>query len=64
MESIRKYLKILEEIKDLLTCLPDIEDYNDTFYDDMNYIIDKQIDKFEMKLENKELKECRRCKNW
>ena len=62
MQSIREYLKNLEEIKDLLSYLPDIEDYNDTFYDDMNYLIDKQIDKFEMKLNNKELEERRRCK--
>ena len=62
MQSIREYLKNLEEIKDLLSYLPDIEDYNDTFYDDMNYLIDKQIDKFEMKLNNIELEERRRCK--
>lgn len=56
MEALRKYLLILEEIQDLLTCLPDIECYTDTFYDDVNYLIDKQKDKMEACLEVKEVK--------
>ena len=55
MESVRKYLLILEEVKDLLTNLPDIESYTDTFYDDISYLIDKQYDKMKSWLEVKEV---------
>lgn len=54
MESLRKYLKILEDVTDLLTNLPDIEDYADTFYDDINYLIDKQYNKMYERLERTE----------
>lgn len=55
MEAVRNYLNILEEVTELLTNLPDIERYVDTFYDDMIYLIDKQYDKMYCKLEKMEL---------
>lgn len=56
MNNLRNYLKILEEMRDLLTNLPgSCESYCDTFYDDIIYLIDKQYDKMYCKLEKMEL---------
>lgn len=56
MNNLRNYLKILEEMRDLLTNLPEsCESYCDTFYDDINNLIDKQYDKMYCKLEKMEL---------
>ena len=56
MEDLRNYLKILEDMTDLLTNLPrSCESYCDTFYDDMICLIDNQYDKMYCKLKNKEL---------
>lgn len=50
MNDLRKYLIILEEVKDLLTNLPEsCESYCDTFYDDINYLIDKMESHLEVK---------------
>lgn len=57
MEAVRNYLNILEEVTELLSNLPDIESYEDTFYDDINYLIDKQYDKMYGYLEVKEINE-------
>lgn len=55
MNDLRNYLNILENVKDLLSCLPETcESYTDTFYGDINYLIDKQYDKMYEKLEIKE----------
>lgn len=54
MESLRKYLKILEDVTELLTNLPDIERYEDIFYDDITCLIDKQYDKMYNRLERME----------
>lgn len=56
MNDLRNYLKILEDMTDLLSNLPELcESYCDTFYDDIIYLIDKQYDKMYCKLEKMEL---------
>lgn len=58
MNDLRNYLKILEDMTDLLSELPEsCESYCDTFYDDMIYLIDKQYDKMKSHLEVKEVNE-------
>lgn len=52
INSVRKYLNILEEIMNILTFLPDIESYEDTFYDDITKMIDSQYNKYLVKLKN------------
>lgn len=58
MNDLRNYLKILEDMTDLLSNLPEsCESYCDTFYDDILYLIDKQYDKMYGYLEVKEVNE-------
>lgn len=55
MNDLRNYLKILEDVMELLSNLPNsCEDYTDTFYDEIINLIDSQFNKMYRKLENKE----------
>lgn len=60
INSVRKYLNILEEIMNILTFLPNIESYEDTFYDDITKMIDSQYNKYLVKLKNIENSQLRK----
>lgn len=52
MNDLRNYLKILEDMTDLLSNLPES---CESYCDDIIYLIDKQYDKMYCKLEKMEL---------
>lgn len=60
INSVRKYLNILEEIMNILTFLPNIESYEDTFYYDITKMIDSQYNKYLVKLKNIENSQLRK----